>query len=107
MADDTSPEERASILRTLADELQLQNWLRQAELRNPSEHDEVNALAQLRDELRLQLHLGTLEARDEFQQVEEMWRDVKHRVARAAEEAEEGLHDLLSQIRDQYQRLLP
>lgn len=99
------PSHDPSLLETLADELKLQAWLRDAEVRNPSEHQEVNALAQWRDELRLQLHLGTLEAKDEFEKVEAVWRDVKHRVERAAEGAEEGLHDLLRRIRDGYQQL--
>lgn len=101
MADESEP----SVLETLADELKLQTWLGQAELRNPSEHDEVNTLAQWRDELRLQLHLGKLEARDEFEQLENVWRDVKRRAERAAEDAEQGLQDLLKTIRDGYDKL--
>lgn len=106
MADEPkTEEERVTLLQTLADELELQAWLAEAELRNPSEHDEVNALAQLRDELRLQMHLGTLEARDEFDKIEQAWRDVKSQVAKAADQAEAGLNDLLRGIRDGYKQL--
>ena len=99
-------EERTHLLRTLVDELQLQAWLRDAEARNPSKNiDAIAPLAQLRDELRLQLHLGRLEARDEFERLEQTWREVKHRVSRMADEAEEELHDLLRTIHDGYRRL--
>ncbi len=109
MAEEPKTEaERQNLLKTLRDELQLQAWLGEAERREPSEHiDEVRPLAQLRDELRLQLHLGKLEAQDEFERLEGVWRDVKHRLSRAAEDAEEDLRGMLQRIRDGYRELLP
>jgi hypothetical protein len=97
-------------LAQVADELKLQAWLAKAEFSNPSlEHDEareeVSALARMRDELRLQLHLGRLEARDEFDHLEDRWRKVKHLAAATVDDAEEGLHDVLKQIRDGYKSL--
>ena len=105
MSNENDDAENRSVLQTLTDELQLQSWLAEAELRNPSDHDEVSSLAQLRDELRVQLHLGKLEARDEFERIEQMWRDVKNRAARAADDAEDQLQGLLKRIRDGYQGL--
>ncbi|MEQ1503620.1 MAG: hypothetical protein ABMB14_15385 [Myxococcota bacterium] len=92
------------------DELELQAWLARAEfthpsLRDPQTRSEADALARLRDELRLQLHLGKLEAKEEFQGVEERWSALKRIASTAASEAEEKVHDVLAQIRDRYTRL--
>jgi predicted component of type VI protein secretion system len=100
------------LLTQLVDELGLQAWLAGAELRNPSlQHpetrEEVDALALARDELRLQLHLGRLEARAEFEQLEGRWRQLKQLAARTADDAEEKVHDVLRQIRDGYRKLSP
>jgi hypothetical protein len=99
------------MLGQLVDELQLQAWLAGAELRHPSLHEaegraEMDALVRLRDELRVQLHLGKLEARDEFAELELRWRRLKLLAARTADDAEEGFHDVLRQIRDGYRRIL-
>ena len=99
------------LLKQLGDELGLQAWLAGAELRNPSLHraetrNEVEALLCVRDELRVQLHLGKLEAVEEFARVEARWQRLKSVAARAADDAEEKLHDVLGQIRDGYRALL-
>ena len=104
MSDEGSAFERA------VDELQLQAWLARAEFRHPSLHEEktkeeVGALARTRDELRLQLALGKLEARDEWETLEKAWAGVKHQAGLAADDAGESMHDLLARIRDGYQRL--
>ena len=40
----------------------------------PNSYDEVvSELQKLRDELRLQIHLGSKEAQDEFEQLEQKW----------------------------------
>jgi hypothetical protein len=100
------------LLQQLGDELELQAWLAGAELRNPSlRHEqtrgEVDALVRVRDELRVQLHLGRLSASDEFAKLEDRWRSLKAVAARTADDAEEKLHDLLTQIRDGYRKLKP
>jgi len=97
-------------LRQLKDELGLQAWLAGAELRHPSlahedTRNEVDALVRIRDELRLQLHLGKLEAKDEFERIEGQWRKVKAAASKVADDAEEGLQGLLGQIRAGYRKL--
>ena len=93
-----------------ADELKLQAWLAAAEFRNPSMSDpavrqEVGALASLRDELAVQVHLGKLEAQDEWAKLEERWQKVKQVASATTSEVQETMHDLLAQIRDGYQKL--
>jgi hypothetical protein len=104
MADQGNPARRA------VDDLELQAWLARAEFRNPSLHDpdtqaEVGALARMRDELRLQLALGKLEARDEWDQLEQRWTRVKAVANETAQQVGETVHDLLRDIRDGYQKL--
>ncbi len=89
----------------IRDELEVQAWLARAELRNPSLHDEVSALAQLRDGFRVQLHLGKLEAREEFQAAEARWIELKSRVAMAGEPVVEDLNALIRDIRAGYAKL--
>ncbi len=110
MSEEDSEHSETSVLKQLGDELQLQAWLAGAELRNPSlaqpgVRDEVDLLARLRDELRVQIHLGKLEATEEFEQLEHRWVRIKSMATAAADEAGESLHDLLRDIRDGYQRL--
>lgn len=94
----------------IADELELQAWLAAAEFRHPSMSDpevrgQVSALARTRDELRLQLHLGKLEAQDEWKHLEGRWRDVKAVAGDTAHEVGQGLQELLTDIRDGYRKL--
>jgi hypothetical protein len=98
------------MLEQLGDELKLQAWLAGAELRHPSLRDaplraEVDALARLRDELRLQLHLGKLDAKDEFQHLEGRWRQLMQAAAETAGGAVASLRDLVREIRDGYRGL--
>ncbi|MEZ4241914.1 MAG: hypothetical protein R3F59_38350 [Myxococcota bacterium] len=98
------------ILEEIGDELRLQAWLGQAEMKNPSlQHDEareeVSALARLRDQLRVQLHLGKLEAKDEFARLETRWGQFKQLASASADTAEEKVHDVLRDIRDGYRRI--
>jgi hypothetical protein len=104
-----------SVLGELTDELRLQAWLARREYQDPSlsdeEHAEASALARMRDEIRVQMHLGKLEAQDEFDRVEARWRalmkrDVEPAANTMAENLEAAAHDLLREIRDQYQKLL-
>lgn len=99
----------AGVLGRTVDELELQAWLARAEFRDPSLHDpavraEVDALARTRDELRVQLALGKLEARERFEQLESRWVALKGAADRAAHDAGESLHDALRDIRDGYRR---
>jgi hypothetical protein len=95
---------------SVGDELKLQAWLASAELRHPSlqrseTRQEVDALVRLRDELRVQLALGKLEAREEFETLEQRWRSLQQAAERTTGELEEAVHDLLREIRDGYHRL--
>lgn len=105
-----SEKSETGVERVVVDELKLQAWLAAAEFRNPSMSDpavreEVSALAGLRDELALQVHLGKLEAKDEWAKIESGWQKLKHVADTTTTEVQESLHDLLRQIRDGYQKL--
>lgn len=70
---------------------------------------EFESLRTLRDEMRLQLHLGRAEARERFEKLEERWQHLEGRmkvVARASREelAEVGqaVRLVLDEIRDGY-----
>jgi hypothetical protein len=93
------------------DELELQAWLARAEFRNPSlrepaVREELDALARLREELRVQFALGGMEARDRWQALEARWTAVKAAADRAGQEVGESVHDVLRQIRDGYRELV-
>lgn len=102
MSDDRQSD---SVLRELADELKLQAWLARRERAEPSlephgVHEEASALAMMRDTLRVQLHLGQLEAKDEWARLENKWRhfmrdEVPNTAAEALKEIREGYHELL------------
>jgi len=96
MSEDVRP------IETLRDELKLQAWLARAEFRNPSLRQEAFGLAQVRDELRVQLHLGKMEARDEFDALEARWLDLKNRVNTATEPVVDDVRALLKDIREGY-----
>lgn len=104
-----STEDRnGNVAAQLADELKLQAWLAKAELDHPSLRDvsaEANKLAEVRDELRLQLHLGRMEAGEEWQAAEAGWNRFMARANTKAQVANEELQGLLKGIRDGYERL--
>jgi hypothetical protein len=107
MSDAKNP---VDVLRQLGDELGLHAWLARAELRHPGlSHDgarqELDALARVRDELRVQLHLGQLDGADEFHRLEGQWQKVKNAASKAADDLEGGLREVLNDIRDGYARL--
>lgn len=96
--------------RTL-DELGLQAWLARREFREPSLQrpevaEEMDALARIRDELRVQVALGKLEAADRFHAIEERWVALKSSADRVGHEVAESVHDLLRQIRSGYRELI-
>jgi len=112
----TEPRSTHSAVREIVDELQVQAWLARREFREPSlhepeTHEEATALARLRDEVRLQIHLGKLDARDEYEHLEGRWRylmrnNVEPVANSAAKDLEIAAHDLLREIRDGYHKLL-
>lgn len=73
---------------------------------------DVAHLAQIRDELRLQVHLGAAEAKDMWNRLEEQWPLVEKRLdmlRRESTEAKENVADatraLIEQIKEGYQIL--
>jgi hypothetical protein len=100
----------------MADELKLQVHLAQMERADPSDHEEgvqeeASALARMRDKFRLQIHLGELEAKEDWHAVEERWRHFIQRTVRPkakdlAHSAEDSTNELLRKIRDAYNRLV-
>ena len=74
--------------------------------------EDVEGLRQLRDELRVQLHLGKAEARERFEKVEKTWQHLEARLNLIREESSEDLSQireaaglLVSEIRDGYRHL--
>ena len=108
----TQDQNATRILSQLVDELKLHAWLASAEVRNPSAkhpetRNEIDALVRVRDELRVQMHLGKLEAREEFERIEGRWQKLKQAASRGAEDLEDSFVDVLGQIRDAYAALRP
>ncbi len=54
----------------------------------------VERLRRERDELRVKVRLGTMEARDEWQELEEKWKSLESRVGRAKEGVVETSREL-------------
>lgn len=92
----------------LADELKLQAWLAKAEFDHPSLRDvsaEASKLAEVRDELRVQLHLGRMEMGEEWQAAEANWNRFMARANVKTQAAAHELQGMLQGIRDGYERL--
>lgn len=73
---------------------------------------ELASVRRLRDEMRVQLHLGKAEVRDRWEELEGRLHDAEERVGRVLREAEAPMHDaaaalrgLLAELRDAYHRL--
>ena len=58
----------------------------------------LDSLKQLRDEVKVKMHLGKAEARDEWERLEEKWQDFKSRTKVIAGEAGESAKDLGSAL---------
>lgn len=76
------------------------------------DHGELERLRQLRDELRVQLHLGKAEAKERFERLEKTWQHLEARLKQIREESSEDLGEireaaglLLGEIRDGYRHL--
>jgi hypothetical protein len=74
--------------------------------------EDVEGLRQLRDELRVQLHLGKAEARERFEKLEGTWQHLEARLKVIREESSEDLGQireaaglLVGEIRDGYRHL--
>lgn len=103
------------VLGELVDEIRVQAWLAGKELRTPSAPqdphlEEASVLARMRDEIRVQLHLGQLELNDEWTHIEERWRTLVARDVEPAAEAlatgfDEVARGILKEIRDGYDAL--
>ena len=64
-------------------------------------------LKQLRDELRLQIHLGSMELQEEWEELERKWSEFRRKaeLQKTAEGLEQVLMDLGAELRLAYQRL--
>ena len=67
-------------------------------------------LQSIRDELRLQIHLGNAELRDRFEEAERKWHHLEGRMAALGETAQEeakdigdAVHLLMDEIREGYE----
>lgn len=59
----------------------------------------IDELSQLRDEIRVRLHLGGLDARDEWYHLEKRLDEVEQAVERAAGEAADATRGLAQELR--------
>lgn len=73
---------------------------------------EIEALKQMRDEARLQLHLARAEARESFEGIEKHWQNLEGKLEQVRREARSDLGEigeaaklLTEQIRDGYRHL--
>lgn len=69
-------------------------------------------LARMRDELRLQLHLGSAETKSEWEKLEKKWQEIDRKYAPVRAAAAESGHDirealeiLFEQLKNGYQRI--
>jgi hypothetical protein len=72
----------------------------------------LNKLNTEREEINLKLHLASLEARDEFEQAEKQWQQVKNKAAEIADESKETSEDFIAkakivgeELKETYQRI--
>ena len=91
----------------IADELRLQAWLARKEFENPSlrqpeTYERLSMLAEIRDEIRLQLHLGKMEHRDDWHELEERWRGLMDLAADTREEVADRIEDTISTLEKAY-----
>lgn len=72
----------------------------------------MEKLKRQRDELRLKIHLGKAEARDEWDEMEDKWKSLKERIKAATDEASgaggeigSAARDLASELKKGYARI--
>ena len=72
-----------------------------------SDKDLVEELGRLRDEVRLKLHLASMEARDEWEKLEERWEQFRRKAD--LDETVDGIGDsaegLVDELRKGYERI--
>jgi hypothetical protein len=75
-------------------------------------HEEAQELRTMRDELRVQMHLSKLEARDLWDQLEGNWEHVESKLGEIGEASQETAEDvgqaaklLLDELKEGYRRL--
>ena len=69
--------------------------------------DWVGELKQTREELRLKMHLGSMEAKAQWEGLESKWRDfaAEARLAETGEEVEGSLRELGRELKTGYERI--
>ncbi|NNL67313.1 MAG: hypothetical protein HKP30_13780 [Myxococcales bacterium] len=79
---------------------------------NEKIQEELDELRGLRDDLKVQVHLGKLEAQERFEQAEKSWAHVEGKLKVLANESRESAESVgealkltLSEIRDAYRNL--
>jgi hypothetical protein len=70
------------------------------ELARETFHSTLHEVRALRDEIKVQVHLGSLEARDAFADLEHKIRDVEREVKQRGEAARDELKARLQDVRD-------
>jgi hypothetical protein len=68
--------------------------------------DELLALAQVRDELRLQIHLGKLEAVDKLEEAETRWTELQREIRAGTGPMSQGVKTLVDKIQSTYDELV-
>ena len=58
----------------------------------------VSSLKKMRDELKVQIHLGKAEAKDEWEKLEEKWQELKAQGKTVAEAMDESAKDVASAV---------
>ena len=70
---------------------------------------DMDALRQLRDELRVQLHLAKAEAKDHWDKLEEKWEQIQAQTLEAGRESvqklTEGTQKLMTELKREYEEL--
>ncbi len=74
--------------------------------------DELEALKQVRDELRVQAHLGKAEAKQQWERLERRWHELEAKLDAAEKQAKEPLENvrvaarlMLDEIREGYRKI--
>lgn len=72
-----------------------------------SDKDLFEEMERLRDEIRLKLHLATMDARDEWEKLEARWEEFRRKadLDETVEEVGDAAEDLLDELRRGYERI--
>lgn len=76
----------------------------------PSYEEMTAELKRLRDEAKLQIHLGTAEAKQQWDEMEEQWkvyqRDAEAKMKASGEEADAKWQEFSKSLKDNYNKML-